>query len=194
VSFPSHFSLLSLGVLTSYSHFQPHSIGTTHKGIGPAYSSKASRSGLRVHHLYSPEFPDKFRKLVEGRFKRYGHFEYDTEAEIKKYLVSIRSRWAVCLSFAKLETESRFVYIQSQGPRRTSPTLHRRRTHVPSQSHRREQTNSCRGCQRSHARSRLRDISLRHVVGHLDWRCLYRSRYPTDNHQEGHWSCQGLYY
>jgi adenylosuccinate synthase len=62
------------------------SIGTTRRGIGPAYSSKASRSGLRVHHLYSPEFPAKFRTLVEGRFKRYGHFEYDTEAEIKKYL------------------------------------------------------------------------------------------------------------
>lgn len=62
------------------------SIGTTKKGIGPAYSSKASRSGLRVHHLYDPEtFATKFRKLVEGRFKRYGHFEYDTEGEIARY-------------------------------------------------------------------------------------------------------------
>ncbi|WVR05809.1 adenylosuccinate synthetase [Kwoniella sp. DSM 27419] len=62
------------------------SIGTTRKGIGPAYSSKASRSGLRVHHLYDPSFPAKFRKLVEGRFKRYGHFEFDTEGEIEMYL------------------------------------------------------------------------------------------------------------
>lgn len=62
------------------------SIGTTKKGIGPAYSSKASRSGLRVHHLYDHElFASKFRKLVEGRFKRYGHFEYDTEGEIARY-------------------------------------------------------------------------------------------------------------
>ncbi|RSH78364.1 uncharacterized protein EHS24_002088 [Apiotrichum porosum] len=62
------------------------SIGTTRKGIGPTYSSKASRSGLRVHHLYDPTFPDQFRKLVEGRFKRYGHFEFDTEGEIKSML------------------------------------------------------------------------------------------------------------
>ncbi|EIW68340.1 adenylosuccinate synthetase [Tremella mesenterica] len=62
------------------------SIGTTKKGIGPAYSSKASRSGLRVHHLYDSSFPAKFRKLVEGRFKRYGHFEFDTEGEIEMYL------------------------------------------------------------------------------------------------------------
>ncbi|KAI6103407.1 Adenylosuccinate synthetase [Pisolithus sp. B1] len=62
------------------------SIGTTKKGIGPAYSSKASRSGLRVHHLFDHDtFAEKFRKLVEGRFKRYGHFEYDTEAEIERY-------------------------------------------------------------------------------------------------------------
>lgn len=62
------------------------SIGTTKKGIGPAYSSKASRSGLRVHHLFDHDtFAKKFRRIVEGRFKRYGHFEYDTEAEIERY-------------------------------------------------------------------------------------------------------------
>jgi len=62
------------------------SIGTTKKGIGPAYSGKASRSGLRVHHLFDEEtFAAKFRKVVEGRFKRYGQFEYDTEAEILRY-------------------------------------------------------------------------------------------------------------
>jgi adenylosuccinate synthase len=62
------------------------SIGTTKRGIGPAYSGKASRSGLRVHHLFDHDtFAQRFRKLVEGRFKRYGTFEYDTEGEIKRY-------------------------------------------------------------------------------------------------------------
>lgn len=64
------------------------SIGTTKKGIGPAYSGKASRSGLRVHHLFDhASFAVQFRKLVEGRYKRYGHFEYDTEGEILRYQV-----------------------------------------------------------------------------------------------------------
>lgn len=68
------------------SHPTTRSIGTTKKGIGPAYSGKASRSGLRVHHLFDQEtFAAKFRKIVEGRFKRYGHFEYDTEGEIVRY-------------------------------------------------------------------------------------------------------------
>ncbi|KAF8633460.1 hypothetical protein AX15_001420 [Amanita polypyramis BW_CC] len=62
------------------------SIGTTKRGIGPAYSGKASRSGLRVHHLFDHKtFAEKFRKIVEGRFKRYGCFKYDTEGEIERY-------------------------------------------------------------------------------------------------------------
>ncbi|KAI7883571.1 Adenylosuccinate synthetase [Lichtheimia hyalospora FSU 10163] len=62
------------------------SIGTTKKGIGPAYSSKASRGGLRVHHLYNfEEFADKFRVMVENKRKRYGHFDYDVEGELVRY-------------------------------------------------------------------------------------------------------------
>ncbi|KAJ8653578.1 adenylosuccinate synthase [Lichtheimia ornata] len=62
------------------------SIGTTKKGIGPAYSSKASRGGLRVHHLYNfEEFADKFRVMVENKRKRYGHFDYDVEGELARY-------------------------------------------------------------------------------------------------------------
>ena len=65
------------------------SLGTTKKGIGPAYSSKASRSGLRVHHLFDwEEFERRFRGLVTSRHKRYGTFDYDVEAELKRYKVS----------------------------------------------------------------------------------------------------------
>lgn len=64
------------------------SIGTTGKGIGPTYSSKASRSGLRVHHLYNfEEFSSKFRTMVANKQKRYGNFEYDVEGEIERYKV-----------------------------------------------------------------------------------------------------------
>ncbi|KAJ1947401.1 Adenylosuccinate synthase [Kickxella alabastrina] len=62
------------------------SIGTTKKGIGPAYSSKASRSGIRVHHLYHfDEFERRFRTIVAARHRRYGDFEYDVEAELQRY-------------------------------------------------------------------------------------------------------------
>lgn len=67
------------------------SIGTTGKGIGPTYSTKASRSGIRVHHLVSEEpeawedFKTRYHRLVQSRYKRYGEFDYDVEAELQKY-------------------------------------------------------------------------------------------------------------
>jgi adenylosuccinate synthase len=61
-------------------------LGTTKRGIGPTYSSKASRSGLRIHHLYQfEEFERNYRKLVENKKKRFGDFEYDVEHDIKQY-------------------------------------------------------------------------------------------------------------
>lgn len=67
------------------------SIGTTGKGIGPAYSTKVSRSGIRVHHLICDEpgaweaFVTRYKRLVQTRFKRYGEFDYDMDAEIARY-------------------------------------------------------------------------------------------------------------
>lgn len=67
------------------------SIGTTGKGIGPTYSTKASRSGIRVHHLVGEgeeswqEFKTRYHRLIESRYKRYGEFEYDIDQELKKY-------------------------------------------------------------------------------------------------------------
>jgi adenylosuccinate synthase len=76
-------------------------IGTTKRGIGPAYSGKASRSGLRVHHLVqsyrdhvgkgatweSTTFITSFKNLVATRKKRYGDFQYDVDAEVAAYKV-----------------------------------------------------------------------------------------------------------
>ncbi|KAK9471391.1 Adenylosuccinate synthetase [Dipodascopsis tothii] len=68
-------------------------IGTTRRGIGPAYSTKATRSGIRVHHLVSQEegaweeFVERLESLVSSFKKRYGDFEYDVAAEIERYKV-----------------------------------------------------------------------------------------------------------
>ncbi len=62
-------------------------IGTTRKGIGPAYSSKAQRDGIRVHHLIYdfPEFERRLRDLVGSTHKRFGNFDYDVDAELVRY-------------------------------------------------------------------------------------------------------------
>lgn len=59
-------------------------IGSTLKGIGPTYTDKVSRQGLRVGDVLSPDFSAKYRKLVAAHEQILGfyHYEYDlTQAE-----------------------------------------------------------------------------------------------------------------
>jgi adenylosuccinate synthase len=62
-------------------------IGTTRKGIGPCYSAKASRIGLRVGDLRFPDqFREKFSNLVSIYKKTYPDIQIDTNAEVNRYL------------------------------------------------------------------------------------------------------------
>ncbi|KAJ2975774.1 hypothetical protein NUW58_g8264 [Xylaria curta] len=62
-------------------------ISTTGRGIGPAYSTKAARSGIRVHDIFDQEaFESKLRTLAEGYRKRFGDLlNYDVDDEIQRF-------------------------------------------------------------------------------------------------------------
>ncbi|OCK99585.1 adenylosuccinate synthetase-like protein [Cenococcum geophilum 1.58] len=62
-------------------------IGTTRKGIGPTYSTKMTRSGVRIADIFDPEiFESKLRRLAHGFQRRFGELlKYDLEAEISRY-------------------------------------------------------------------------------------------------------------
>ncbi|KAJ9142924.1 Adenylosuccinate synthetase [Pleurostoma richardsiae] len=62
-------------------------IGTTGRGIGPSYATKAARNGIRVHEIFNQEqFETKLRNLAAGYKKRFGDLlEYDVEEEIGRF-------------------------------------------------------------------------------------------------------------
>lgn len=67
-------------------------LGTTGRGIGPTYSQKMMRSGLRVHHLFEPDFADKYRRALNTWLRSYPEgLEVtiknpgDTEAKLFRY-------------------------------------------------------------------------------------------------------------
>jgi len=62
-------------------------IGTTKRGIGPAYSSKATRNGIRVCDLKNLQtFPEKLQKLAMDGSKRFADgFNYDVNADVQKH-------------------------------------------------------------------------------------------------------------
>lgn len=62
------------------------SIGTTKRGIGPTYSSKMGRTGIRMCDLLGDwkHFTEKFVRLVEDNVKRHSQLLIDTDAELTK--------------------------------------------------------------------------------------------------------------
>ena len=78
-------------------------LGTTKRGIGPCYSDKAARCGLRVAELVGDKFEEQFRALVALTRRRWGadklvrvasdgkHVPYDEQAELSA-LLELRTR------------------------------------------------------------------------------------------------------
>ena len=62
-------------------------VGTTRKGIGPGYSTKSARSGVRVSEIFDKDiFDRKLRTLAHGFQKRYDNLlQYDVEQEISRF-------------------------------------------------------------------------------------------------------------
>ena len=61
-------------------------IGTTNKGIGPAYSSKTTRNGVRIGDLQDMEYFEKrLRALVAQLKQSYPDVEINVEAELSYY-------------------------------------------------------------------------------------------------------------
>ncbi|XP_014340647.1 adenylosuccinate synthetase isozyme 1 A isoform X2 [Latimeria chalumnae] len=61
-------------------------IGTTKKGIGPTYSTKAARTGLRICDLLADfnEFSARFKNLAQQYKSMFPSLEIDIEGELKK--------------------------------------------------------------------------------------------------------------
>ncbi|KAM0173152.1 hypothetical protein ACHAPF_006907 [Botrytis cinerea] len=62
-------------------------IGTTGKGIGPCYSTKMARSGVRVADIFRESyFEEKVRSMAAGAKKRFGDLlQYDVEEELARF-------------------------------------------------------------------------------------------------------------
>lgn len=56
-------------------------IGSTLKGISPTYTDKISRNGLRVGDILSPDFKEKYNKLVEKHKIQLSNFDFDYNLE-----------------------------------------------------------------------------------------------------------------
>ena len=66
-------------------------IGSTLKGIGPTYTDKVSRQGLRVGDILAPDFKERFAKLKARHLQQIAdlHYECDPEKDEPAWMESI---------------------------------------------------------------------------------------------------------
>lgn len=66
-------------------------IGSTLKGIGPTYTDKISRHGLRVGDILAPDFKERFEKLKARHTQLLSdlHFECDPEKDEAEWMSAI---------------------------------------------------------------------------------------------------------
>lgn len=52
-------------------------IGSTLKGIGPTYTDKAGRNGIRMGHIFDPDFRSEYEKLKQQHLKQISLLDWD---------------------------------------------------------------------------------------------------------------------
>ena len=77
-------------------------IGSTGKGIGPAYIDKTGRNALRIGDTTLPDFKKKYNTLKEKHLKRLKTYDFDFD--LKEY----EQKW-----FESIEKLKRFKFINS---------------------------------------------------------------------------------
>lgn len=67
-------------------------IGSTLRGIGPAYRDKTGRAGLRIGDIMDPNFDKIYRQAMEAhlwQIQNYAYTDFDLQAEEKEFLESV---------------------------------------------------------------------------------------------------------
>ena len=144
-------------------------IGTTGRGIGPAYADKMSRLGVRVQDLFDEKI---LRQKVEGAL--------ETKNQV---LVKVYNRKAIAVDD---------VVDELLDPRRPAAADGGRHVAAARAGARRRQGRAARGRPGDDARRRPRHLSVRHLVERdRRWR-LHRLRHPADPHRPGRRRRQGV--
>ncbi|QRR03480.1 adenylosuccinate synthase [Dyadobacter sandarakinus] len=82
-------------------------IGSTLRGIGPAYQDKIARLGLRVGDILSPRFADKYKKLVDAHKVILDFYAFD----YSELLAPAEEKFFAAVEFMKQFTLANSEYL-----------------------------------------------------------------------------------
>ncbi|MBN3309244.1 PURA2 synthetase, partial [Amia calva] len=100
-------------------------LGTTKKGIGPVYSAKAARSGLRICDLLSDfqDFSERYKVLAQQYKSMYPTLDIDVDGELEKLKACLlQDFFARYINFLRIKPMVRdgvyFIYQALHGPKK----------------------------------------------------------------------------
>ncbi|MDR2286268.1 MAG: adenylosuccinate synthase [Prevotellaceae bacterium] len=76
-------------------------IGSTLKGIGPAYTDKTGRNGLRTGEIFEPDFKERYEALKNKHVEFLKQFDYEYQIDETDF-------------FAGIENLKRFTFVDSE--------------------------------------------------------------------------------
>ena len=90
-------------------------IGSTLRGIGPAYTDKVARQGIRAGDIYSSGFNAKLAKVIERHKELLAWLDYDEsfDDELEKWLAAVEKMRSI-----KLVDDSYYLYQQLNNNKR----------------------------------------------------------------------------
>ncbi|MGK7390836.1 MAG: adenylosuccinate synthase [Candidatus Cyclobacteriaceae bacterium M2_1C_046] len=93
-------------------------IGSTLKGIGPAYQDKIARHGIRVGNILEDDFKDRYQKMSEAHLKMIKFFQ-DEEVELKE----LEDEFFAAIEFLKKRNLINSEYLINEEIRKGSKIL-----------------------------------------------------------------------
>lgn len=91
-------------------------IGTTGRGIGPAYEDKVARRGVRIGDLWSSNFEQQLREVMDYHNFVLEHYYQQTPSDVEATL-ALAQTWAEILKPITLDTVSYIHDIRNRGGR-----------------------------------------------------------------------------
>lgn len=80
-------------------------IGSTLKGIGPTYTDKTGRNGLRIGDILAPDFMKKYQKLKDIHIAQLDQYKYDYAAQLAEWEVMWLDSLEMIKKFRIIESE-----------------------------------------------------------------------------------------
>jgi hypothetical protein len=146
-------------------------IGTTSRGIGPAYEDKIGRRGIRVSDLLDPRgFDSLYNELAADKATIAAAFHIENTIAFEEILVRYK------------EYAQRIAPMVCDTAKLLNDAMNARQERV------------VRRCPRDHARRRSWNVPFRHIVQRDGWRRLHRPWSPAHANSRGGRSFKSIYY